>query len=171
MGNKSSCLSAHDYRRQVDAGLISPPLLPRITLEPHKYHASFIKSSSSNYERDHPRYDGEPCSHIFPPPLSLSVTSTRSAHYLPAHIPQAQLRPLEEQAAFAYSAFLQAYPEYQRTWITDTLRRSDFTRLDQVGETYVDYMGGAQHPECLVRAHGDFLTRNIMGNTHSVNNR
>ncbi|KIJ66114.1 hypothetical protein HYDPIDRAFT_87322 [Hydnomerulius pinastri MD-312] len=31
-------------------------------------------------------------------------------------------------------------------------------------------MGGAQHPESLVRVHGDFLTQSIMGNTHSVSN-
>ncbi|KIK97166.1 hypothetical protein PAXRUDRAFT_136863 [Paxillus rubicundulus Ve08.2h10] len=31
-------------------------------------------------------------------------------------------------------------------------------------------MGGAQHPESLVRVHGDFLTHSVMGNTHSVSN-
>ncbi|KAG6333417.1 hypothetical protein ID866_5673 [Astraeus odoratus] len=31
-------------------------------------------------------------------------------------------------------------------------------------------MGGAQHPESLVRAHGSFLSESILGNTHSVNN-
>jgi hypothetical protein len=32
-------------------------------------------------------------------------------------------------------------------------------------------MGGAQHPESLVRIHSSFLNESIMGNTHSVSNR
>ncbi|TDL16451.1 PLP-dependent transferase [Rickenella mellea] len=70
----------------------------------------------------------------------------------------------------AYSDFIDAYPEYQNTWIVDSLRRSEFTRLAHSGETYVDYMGGSLYPESLVRSHSDFLTRSVMGNTHSVSN-
>lgn len=47
----------------------------------------------------------------------------------------------------------------------------DFARLAEGGETYVDYMGGAIYPESLVKKHGDFLSHNILGNTHSVSNR
>jgi molybdenum cofactor sulfurtransferase len=32
-------------------------------------------------------------------------------------------------------------------------------------------MGGALYPESLVRVHTDFLSRSILGNTHSVSNR
>jgi len=71
----------------------------------------------------------------------------------------------------AYGAFLKSFPEYRNTWILDTLRKTDFARLDRTGETYVDYMGGAQHPESLVRVHISFLNESIMGNTHSVSNR
>ncbi|KAG1780102.1 PLP-dependent transferase [Suillus placidus] len=77
---------------------------------------------------------------------------------------------LDHAEACAYSAFLKSFPEYQSTWILDTLRRTDFARLDRTGETYVDYMGGAQHPESLVRVHSAFLTETVMGNTHSVSN-
>lgn len=76
----------------------------------------------------------------------------------------------QDAEARAYSAFLKSFPEYQSTWILDTLRRTDFARLDRIGETYVDYMGGAQHPESLVRVHSTFLTETVMGNTHSVSN-
>ncbi|KAF9235254.1 PLP-dependent transferase [Melanogaster broomeanus] len=76
-----------------------------------------------------------------------------------------------DDATRAYEAFLKSFPEYQKTWIIDTLRRTDFSRLERAGENYVDYMGGAQHPESLVRVHGDFLTQSVMGNTHSVSNR
>ncbi len=61
--------------------------------------------------------------------------------------------------------------EYRLTWILDTLRRTDFTRLKSTGETYVDYMGGAIYPESLIRVHTDFLHRSVLGNTHSVSNR
>ncbi|KAH8110424.1 PLP-dependent transferase [Phellopilus nigrolimitatus] len=67
----------------------------------------------------------------------------------------------------AFDTFLNTYPEYQQTWIVDSLRRSDYTRLIRTDETYVDYMGGCLFPESLVQIHSDFLSRNIMGNTHS----
>lgn len=78
--------------------------------------------------------------------------------------------PLEDDAATAYKAFLKTYPEYHSTWILDSLRRSDFARLDRAGETYVDYMGGSLYPESLIRVHTDFLNHSILGNTHSVSN-
>ncbi|RPD57927.1 PLP-dependent transferase [Lentinus tigrinus ALCF2SS1-7] len=73
-------------------------------------------------------------------------------------------------ASVAYGAFLKQYPQYQLTWIVDALRRSDFGRLERSGETYVDYMGGSLYPESLIRVHAGFLTRSILGNTHSVSN-
>ncbi|KAJ7496578.1 PLP-dependent transferase [Mycena latifolia] len=60
--------------------------------------------------------------------------------------------------------------EYRLTWILDTLRRSDYGRLETTGETYVDYMGGALYPASLIRAHTEFLNRSVLGNTHSVSN-
>ncbi|KAH7912733.1 pyridoxal phosphate-dependent transferase [Hygrophoropsis aurantiaca] len=87
------------------------------------------------------------------------------------YVPLAPPASQQDDAARAYSAFLKTFPEYQTTWIIDTLRRTDFARLDRVGETYVDYMGGSQLPESLVRVHGDFLTQSVMGNTHSVSSR
>lgn len=76
----------------------------------------------------------------------------------------------DERAEEAYKTFLRHYPEYQLTWTLDALRRSDFARLDRSGETYVDYMGGSLYPESLIRVHTGFLQRNVLGNTHSVNN-
>ncbi|KAI5119823.1 hypothetical protein M0805_004758 [Coniferiporia weirii] len=70
----------------------------------------------------------------------------------------------------AFDAFIDAYPEYRQTWIVDSLRRSDYGRLTRTDETYVDYMGGCLFPESLIKIHSDFLSRNIMGNTHSVSN-
>ncbi|KAG6888503.1 hypothetical protein C0995_007841 [Termitomyces sp. Mi166 len=94
---------------------------------------------------------------------------------------------VSNDAVAAYNAFLRDFPgtvlglrvhanslmgalEYRLTWILDTLRRTDYTRLEHTGETYVDYMGGALFPESLIKVHTDFLSRNVMGNTHSVSN-
>ncbi|KAF8627654.1 hypothetical protein AX15_004347 [Amanita polypyramis BW_CC] len=93
-----------------------------------------------------------------------TMPTSPSLAYKPVH----QLPP--DDVTKAYRTFLHDFPEYRLTWILDVLRRSDFTRLDQSGETYVDYMGGALYPESLIRAHTDFLGRSIFGNTHSVSN-
>ncbi|KIY51458.1 PLP-dependent transferase [Fistulina hepatica ATCC 64428] len=60
--------------------------------------------------------------------------------------------------------------EYRLTWTLDMLRRTDYSRLASSGETYVDYMGGAIYPESLVKMHTEFLSRHVLGNTHSVSN-
>ncbi|KAH9846482.1 PLP-dependent transferase [Lenzites betulinus] len=78
---------------------------------------------------------------------------------------------IEDAAADrAYKAFLKEFPQYQLTWMLDVLRRSDFSRLDRSGETYVDYMGASIYPESLIRVCHGFLLRNLLGNTHSVSN-
>ena len=76
----------------------------------------------------------------------------------------------DDKANAAYKTFIKEYPEYHLTWTLDALRRSDFSRLDRTGETYVDYMGGSLYPDSLIRVHTNFLQRNVLGNTHSVNN-
>ncbi|EKM53775.1 uncharacterized protein PHACADRAFT_260279 [Phanerochaete carnosa HHB-10118-sp] len=88
----------------------------------------------------------------------------------PLYASTSDLHEDDDKAAQAYKTFLKKYPEYQLTWTLDALRRSDFARLDRSGETYVDYMGASLYPESLIRVHTGFLQRNVLGNTHSVNN-
>lgn len=92
----------------------------------------------------------------------------------------------ETDAEAAYQDFLKQFPgtviiypkslltntiaEYRLTWILDSLRRTDFRRLERANETYVDYMGGSIYPESLIRVHTDFLSHHILGNTHSASN-
>ncbi|KIY69819.1 PLP-dependent transferase [Cylindrobasidium torrendii FP15055 ss-10] len=73
-------------------------------------------------------------------------------------------------ATSAYIAFMQEYPEYQMTWLLDSLRETDYTRLEATHEVYADYMGGALYPESLVKLHSEFLNTSVLGNTHSINN-
>ena len=160
MSYKYFCRAAHDHHIEV---ITSPLPVPPVTLKSSKSLSSLGSPSSDTLvEKDLPQTPPLPPIPLPPPILRPSLST---------YVSNAQLKSLGEQAAVAYSAFLQAYPEYHSTWIIDTLRRNEFARLDRLGETYVDYMGGAQHPECLVRVHSDFLTQNIMGNTHSVSNR
>ena len=78
---------------------------------------------------------------------------------------------VQGDSSTAYKSFLRQYPEYKLTWLLDSLRKSDFKRLEKSGEAYVDYMGGSLYPESLVRMHSAFLQENVLGNTHSVSNR
>lgn len=103
-----------------------------------------------------------------------SETDTDDKHSFeqppPLYASTSDLHEDDAKAEKAFQAFLKQYPDYSLTWMLDALRRSDFARLDRTGETYVDYMGGSLYPESLIRVHTGFLQRNVLGNTHSVNN-
>ena len=45
----------------------------------------------------------------------------------------------------ALAEFLQKYPDYERTSHIDALRASDYSRLDTLGQAYLDYTGGSLH--------------------------
>ncbi|KAJ4471501.1 pyridoxal phosphate-dependent transferase [Lentinula aciculospora] len=95
------------------------------------------------------------------------------AYYTPTNADGRQI-PVDSAAERAYDAFLRKFPQYRLTWILDTLRRTDYTRLSRTSssqheiETYVDYMGGSLYPESLIRVHTEFLASNVLGNTHSI---
>ncbi|KAJ3995668.1 pyridoxal phosphate-dependent transferase [Lentinula boryana] len=106
-----------------------------------------------------------------PPPLPCSPSS-HLAYYTP-HNAIGHQNSTESIAEVAYESFLKQYPQYRLTWILDTLRRTDYTRLSRTSsqnkaETYVDYMGGSLYPESLIRVHTEFLASNVLGNTHSI---
>ncbi|KAI0343615.1 PLP-dependent transferase [Trametopsis cervina] len=105
------------------------------------------------------------------PTTSLLEAEEKHSYELPPPVYASTSDLLEDDKAnAAFKAFIKEYPEYHLTWTLDALRRSDFSRLDRTGETYVDYMGGSLYPDSLIRVHTDFLQRNVLGNTHSVNN-
>ncbi|KAG1734613.1 PLP-dependent transferase [Suillus lakei] len=167
MGNKhSSPVVPHQSREQcigVNTNHDHSAPVSRISLRCHKSQASLLKSISSHDTLSSEKPAGPPHNFCHPNVTHLSPTLTTYTPLTPSISRQ-------DAEARAYSAFLKSFPEYQSTWILDTLRRTDFARLDRTGETYVDYMGGAQHPESLVRVHSAFLTETVMGNTHSVSN-
>lgn len=51
----------------------------------------------------------------------------------------------------------------------ETLRATDFARLDAAGQVYLDFTGSALYPEPLVEAHARLLRESVLGNPHSRN--
>jgi len=51
----------------------------------------------------------------------------------------------------------------------NTLRDKEFSRLDKLGQTYLDFTGGNLHPSSLLEMHYQLLQKTILGNPHSTN--
>jgi selenocysteine lyase/cysteine desulfurase len=65
--------------------------------------------------------------------------------------------------------FLAAYPEYAATRTVDERRASDYARLDEQGQTYLDYTGASLYAASQVREHAALLEQHVLGNPHSAN--
>ena len=74
-----------------------------------------------------------------------------------------------EELTAAYEAFLSAFPAYASTGRLDTLRATEYARLDQQRQVYLDYTGGGVYAEAQVREHVAMLTDGVFGNPHSKN--
>ncbi|EEB89245.1 hypothetical protein MPER_12679, partial [Moniliophthora perniciosa FA553] len=164
MGNAPST-NLHPNRHRTLRPQRSAPILSRIGLGCASASSSVFSSDSSQatsqtFIKEKSIHSSE-CPPLFPPPA-------RSSTHV-AYAPTADVLPSAD-ASIAYDQFLREFPEYRLTWIVDTLRRSDYRRLERVGETYVDYMGGSLYPESLIRVHTEFLSDNVLGNTHSASN-
>ena len=68
-----------------------------------------------------------------------------------------------------YAEFVQKYPDYDKTHDLDELRERDYSRLDRLGQVYLDYTGGGLYAESQVRLHQKLLADNVFGNPHSSN--
>jgi molybdenum cofactor sulfurtransferase len=68
-----------------------------------------------------------------------------------------------------YPEFVQKYPSYDTTHDLDELRERDYSRLDRLGQIYLDYTGGGLYAESQLQAHQKVLAENIFGNPHSTN--
>jgi molybdenum cofactor sulfurtransferase len=69
----------------------------------------------------------------------------------------------------ACTEFLERYPSYLETDLLDRLRATDYRRLDERRQVYLDYTGGALYAESQVRKHFDLLASGVFGNPHSAN--
>ena len=69
----------------------------------------------------------------------------------------------------AEEAFLDANHAFRDTVIVDELRATEYGRLDQAGEVYLDYTGGGLYGTSQLEEHLDLLHETVYGNPHSVN--
>jgi len=74
-----------------------------------------------------------------------------------------------ETTAHAYADFAARHPEYTRHPEFDSLRASEYGRLDELGHVYLDYTGGGLYASTQVEAHHAILAGGVFGNPHSHN--
>jgi selenocysteine lyase/cysteine desulfurase len=69
----------------------------------------------------------------------------------------------------AEAQFLASNPAYAQTAVVDELRATEYRRIDDAGEVYLDYTGGSLYAECQLEEHMRQLREGVYGNPHSVN--
>lgn len=69
----------------------------------------------------------------------------------------------------AYASFIQRFPEYERTAALDALRATEYRRLDDLGQVYLDYTGGSLYAQSQIEKHAALLHSGVLGNPHSSN--
>lgn len=79
--------------------------------------------------------------------------------------PGCSLKTLAEEREL----FLKTYPQFAETSQIDALRKKDYSSLDELGHTYLDYTGGGLYAASQLSAHHEVLANNIFGNPHSTN--
>jgi selenocysteine lyase/cysteine desulfurase len=73
------------------------------------------------------------------------------------------------QAEEARADFAARFPDFQKTSVLDEMRATEYRRLDEHGQVYLDYTGGSLYAESQLRKHFDLLRSGILGNPHSAN--
>ena len=68
-----------------------------------------------------------------------------------------------------YADFIGRYPGYVKTVLLDTLRATDYRRLDERHQVYLDYTGASLYAESQLQKHFELLRSGIFGNPHSAN--
>lgn len=67
----------------------------------------------------------------------------------------------------AFQEFLKANPEFESTTVSNDLRRTDYGRLDRLGQVFLDYTGGGLYADSQIKQISDLLEDGIFGNPHS----
>ena len=69
----------------------------------------------------------------------------------------------------AHARFLRSLANPDAMETLDELRRTDFARLDKLGQVYLDYTGGGLYGESQLIRHYAWLSSAVLGNPHSEN--
>jgi selenocysteine lyase/cysteine desulfurase len=75
----------------------------------------------------------------------------------------------EQQADESYADFTARYPSYAGTELLDKLRATEYRRLDEQRQVYLDYTGGSLYAESQIQKHFELLCSTVFGNPHSAN--
>jgi selenocysteine lyase/cysteine desulfurase len=73
------------------------------------------------------------------------------------------------QVEEARADFISRFPDYKKTALLDELRATEYRRLDELGQVYLDYTGGSLYAESQLQKHFDLLRSGVLGNPHSAN--
>jgi molybdenum cofactor sulfurtransferase len=69
----------------------------------------------------------------------------------------------------AQADFIARFPGYKKTALLDDLRATEYRRLDECGQVYLDYTGGSLYAESQLQKHFELLRSGVLGNPHSAN--
>ncbi|HCX24825.1 MAG: cysteine desulfurase [Flammeovirgaceae bacterium] len=95
----------------------------------------------------------------------MEWSGQRSLHFLLLLVMKA---PLDSLSTF--NQFIEnRYPGLEDTKELDTLRASDYCRLDEQKHTYLDFTGGNLYGTSQIEQHHQLLKESILGNPHSLN--
>ena len=75
----------------------------------------------------------------------------------------------ESTRSEAFELFLRRYPTYAETAVLDEWRDTEYGRLDDQQQVYLDYTGGGLYGSSQLQAHMTLLQNNVLGNPHSAN--
>jgi selenocysteine lyase/cysteine desulfurase len=73
------------------------------------------------------------------------------------------------QVEEARADFVARFPGYKKTSLLDDLRATEYRRLDEQGQVYLDYTGGSLYAESQLQKHFELLRSGVLGNPHSAN--
>jgi selenocysteine lyase/cysteine desulfurase len=72
------------------------------------------------------------------------------------------------QVEEACADFLARFPSFAKTALLDQLRATEYRRLDERGQVYLDYTGGSIAAESQLTKHFELLRSGVFGNPHSA---
>jgi molybdenum cofactor sulfurtransferase len=72
------------------------------------------------------------------------------------------------QVEEARADFIARFPGFAKTALLDELRASEYRRLDEHGQIYLDYTGGSLFAESQLQKHFELLRSGVFGNPHSA---
>src|SRR5664279_5205813 len=84
-------------------------------------------------------------------------------------VPQVASSINQQALKTAFAEFAQTHPNYAATAKLDALRATEYARLDEQQQVYLDYTGASLYAESQLQEHMLMLQKGVFGNPHSCN--